>query len=1799
MEGLLQNRFVQPLIIVCLLMVAASAYGQTPNPPTSFAAATQGSSSILLTWDPPSTGATPDAYLIVARKSGGTYPAVNDGTPVADDFDFTDPNTNGAYNSAHVAGPNAYLWTGLDPETLYEFTIYAYTNTTTPNYRNSGAPSTSARTLSIEPAAHAASFTATAIGAAQIDLAFSAASTITDADGYIIVRKTGSDPTIAGVTDGVSPGSLSLPGGTTLVTTISNSATTSFSDTGLNGLTDYHYILIPYNYNSSNSSTYNYKTDGSVPLANATTPAATVTITQLSGIPANISGSPLGSGTTNQAILGFSLSSDAATTFTGLNVQAVNPATPFTNVRLFRSTNGSFGGDTDIGATINLTGSEIQISGITESITSTATNYFLVVNVNTTVNNTTPAIQPSFDETNITMTGGTVTAVTITGLNYSFVDASPPGITFSPSNSATNISVATNITITFDEPVRNLDDSPISTVDLNTLVELKIGNNAGATVPFNASIDGANLVITVDPSSNLSGSTTYYVEINPVEDGNNNATSATNITFTTEAPPSITSVTPVGTTCSGETMTITGTNFNSPTVTINGVTATIVGSPNSTQIQITAPGGAAIGSFPVTVINGSGLSDNSSSYTIKPAIDPNMSVAPSNPGPATGQNFNILVGGATQNGVSYRVRRISPTVSSYSSTQSGNGGQLTFGPYSHGTPDTYVYEVQAQSGNCNSVTLTQTATVTIAALAANAGSDATLCAGETITLGGSPTASGGSGFYQITWTALPSDPSLTALKASSSNPQVSPTTTTTYTVSVKDDPSGTPVMDQITVTVNTPTPSGQLSMTLNPNNNGGVYSNQDAPVALSFNYTGPPPTGTGVFSGPGVNGTPGNYKFYPQAANIGQNTITLTYTNSVNCNTDIQMVVNVFDNSSNFTGFDDQYCDVSLEDPVTPTLAGYTLDQIRVWHYNFNTGIYVTDFVGITPTATPGQYTFNPKNAANGYMFNGSAFIYLEAMFHNNAVPLNTRSVYKYTFIYELPKVSVLGYPDDEVCKNGRSYKLSGSPAGGVWSGPGLTPAPGNDGNPSASNGEDGIAVFDPTTGVIGKNVSTYTFMDIHGCQSSQKDSIDVKNIPAIDFSFADGCERDTISFIPSQTLPPGVTISQYLWAFGDNTLARQTSFTNPTLKSYDVASNYDVSLTAEASNGCIVTSSSKEITIGEIPDVTFTWANVCEGDATLFSGSVSGLGTSVLQAVEWDFTESGYGPPGPPAQLIRSYTYSSGMRNVKLRVTTEKNCSNEAGQFVYTVPKVGALEFPYEERFDLDDGKWITGTSDTTASSWQWGVPANTLINADASGSGSAWVTNLTGTYNTNENSWIHSPCFDLTQIQRPILQLDIRSLTPNGIDGAVIQYNSKSTTNVESDWKTLGKPNDGDNWYNEGGILSNPGNQALNQYGWTGPADSINWRSAKIPLDDIITIIPPAQQDKVRFRVAFASSSFNAVREGFAVDNFDIHQRDRLVLVEHFTNSGGTNSGTDANKIANTDLNTFVDARQGEVVKLEYHTGLGGPGADPIYLDNRTDANARTAYYGVTATPSTIIDGNRGIFASLYDQETLKGAEVSIDTIFTTGTPSDQLNIEVQFTALKDLPANTVLHVAVIEKEITETSAMGSNGESSFVYVMKKMLPSALGTKFTAPLADGTTQTINVSWKPKAYDFNQLAIIVFLQNEDTKVIYQTRLLENPQNIPDPGIVTGLEPSFGDQILVYPNPADQNVLVKLPVAVPADIGVRLLDSFGREIFTNTFDKKKQSMEIKTADLATGIYILTVEKRDGVLTRKKIMVSHP
>ena len=246
---------------------------EPPNHVTSFTATPTSATSIDLDWTDATGSPSPTNYLIIARITGGTFKSVTDGSTVADDSDFTDPNTDGAINVAHVGGANSYSWMGLDPSTTYDFEIYPYTTggTPDPDYKTNGTvPSTSATTPN-EPPNHVTGFTATATSETAIDLDWTDATGSPAPTNYLILAiiTGGTQKTVTDGSSVADDNDFTDPNTDGATNVVHIGAANSYSWTGLDPNTTYDFEIYPYA--SGGSPDPDYKTNGTVPTSSATT----------------------------------------------------------------------------------------------------------------------------------------------------------------------------------------------------------------------------------------------------------------------------------------------------------------------------------------------------------------------------------------------------------------------------------------------------------------------------------------------------------------------------------------------------------------------------------------------------------------------------------------------------------------------------------------------------------------------------------------------------------------------------------------------------------------------------------------------------------------------------------------------------------------------------------------------------------------------------------------------------------------------------------------------------------------------------------------------------------------------------------------------------------------------------------------------------------------------------------------------------------------------------------------------------------------------------------------------------------------------------------------------------------------------------------------------------------------------------------------------------------------------------------------------------------------------------------------
>lgn len=205
----------------------------------------------------------------------------------------------------------------------------------------------------------------------------------------------------------------------------------------------------------------------------------------------------------------------------------------------------------------------------------------------------------------------------------------------------------------------------------------------------------------------------------------------------------------------------------------------------------------------------------------------------------------------------------------------------------------------------------------------------------------------------------------------------------------------------------------------------------------------------------------------------------------------------------------------------------------------------------------------------------------------------------------------------------------------------------------------------------------------------------------------------------------------------------------------------------------------------------------------------------------------------------------------------------------VFNAPVLSA--FPYLENFESGDGFW---SAKGINSSWQHGIPTSILLGTAASGS-KIWKTNLSGSHNDKEESYLYSPCFNISSLTAPTLSfsaaIDLEVCEPTPCDFVYIEYSGNN-----GPWTRLGATGQGTNWYNK--TYSGSGAWSLQEY--------LRWHVATIPL--------PTGFTSLKLRFVMKSDGFTH-REGMALDDIHIYDNtsaiyDGLGAVDFKHISGGS---------------------------------------------------------------------------------------------------------------------------------------------------------------------------------------------------------------------------------------------------------------------------------------------------------------------
>lgn len=931
----------------------------------------------------------------------------------------------------------------------------------------------------------------------------------------------------------------------------------------------------------------------------------------------------------------------------------------------------------------------------------------------------------------------------------------------------------------------------------------------------------------------------------------------------------------------------------------------------------------------------------------------------------------------------------------------------------------------------------------------------------------------------------------------------------------------------------------------------------------------------GIYSGPGVS----EGFFYPSIASaVGSpHTVSYTYANQYGCFSSDSIKLSVIEGSGSvvlLSGNDT--LSVLCSDEGTYEIVGSNKEGIagsfELVLTNSNTQVpgHIDD-----DDPSDNRAIFEPSGLEGGY-----DIIYSYTI---DGVPDKASYFVRVDLI---PTLSFISAPPSEVCKNGGPYELKGNLdntdplANWSFSGDGVS---GNMSNGFYYNPADDAVE-------LGSMEILYSYSTEGGCSASATRKLSNLFVPDVSFKISTSCISDGGDEVEFDNRTTGkYAVDVWNWSFGDvgSGSANYSTEQDPT-HFYAEAGQRRINLTATTNDGCIAYYELDTVLVGT-PDVDFTWISDCysRGEKLTFINKTE-TSFSVIDTLVWTFMTSegsilGELGKSPDEDTIQFPFTSIDTYQVELFVSNKEGCSNALTKDItlnpsYSLPRAGRLE-----RFNSSQGGWNVH-SENGNESWTWGVPD--FEGYQPAYGDKAWYTDLPfGVAGYSENSWIQSPCYDFSEMRRPLIRLDLlKSFVPN-LTGAVLQYQDITAEG----WKTIGKIDDGVEWYNSGSILNKPGGSS---FGWG--LDSFE------PDESMVTAIHDldsiAGKTQVKFRIAFASNGRQQLgNQGVAVDNIHFVERSRKSILEHFTNSSDL-----ASHFADGFVDAFYTENSRDVVDVQYHSNY--PGEDPMNQNNPDPASTRAGALGVGQIPYAMLDG--GVLSSqrfnFTNVENSPGSEaLSLSSLdipkFNIAIDMDWLN--TSFTADVTVVCNTdtfinnvQLYVLVIESEVTAYT--GLNGDSRFRNVVLDMLPSPAGKLLGNGWARHDYQTLNFTWDYASYveDKEDLGLIVFVQDRESGEVLQAATCHVVSSV-------GIEeaPKDAYALSVYPNPASEIAYVNIGERSSREGRLEITDLSGRVLMATELVPGYGVYQLDLSAIPQGIYMICWFEEGSLMGRSKLV----
>ena len=286
-----------------------------------------------------------------------------------------------------------------------------------------------------------------------------------------------------------------------------------------------------------------------------------------------------------------------------------------------------------------------------------------------------------------------------------------------------------------------------------------------------------------------------------------------------------------------------------------------------------------------------------------------------------------------------------------------------------------------------------------------------------------------------------------------------------------------------------------------------------------------------------------------------------------------------------------------------------------------------------------------------------------------------------------------------------------------------------------------------------------------------------------------------------------------------------------------------------------------------------------------------------------------------------------------------------------------------------------------------------------------------------------------------------------------------------------------------------------------------------------------------------------------------------------------------------------------------LKYQMSWPGSG-DPYYT---LEGGDRRTYYNVNAVPDFVLDGNvwqgnsSSLTGSQIDAVIANPAFVSLSSYHVMD--GQKIDFTVSINPLGDFAGPLTLYSAIFE--YMTYNNIGSNGETQFSKVMKKMVPGSMGFSLGS-LTDGQTVVENFSHtfqgsytlppdannpidhtiQHSVEDFSNLGVVTWIQDDATKEILQSTVSTLS--------ATNVEELNTTKLMLFPNPAENTATVAFEGLEGSEIKIDLYNLLGELIFSGNHNSAS-SFDYYNIDVTTlnnGIYSLVLTVGESMTTKK-------